>query len=210
VVVGNDTLAAWAEQHCDDVRVIPTCIEPADYVVRASWEIEDGPPVIGWIGSPATEHYLGLVSDALAETHRRTGAVLRIISGPGSVPPALEPFATRSIWTPESTRDIAGWDLGIMPLSDGVYERAKCGYKLLQYAASGVPVVGSPVGVNEQLIADMDGLAPCAPDEWTDALIELINDPDTRRGERAQRGLAVAERFSYSVWEQRWIDAVGW
>ena len=45
-----------------------------------------------------------------------------------------------------------------MPLHDGVYERAKCGYKLLQYAASGVPAVGSPVGVNVSIL-ERDGRA---------------------------------------------------
>jgi len=30
VVMGNDVLADWAAQHCGDVRVVPTCVEPAE------------------------------------------------------------------------------------------------------------------------------------------------------------------------------------
>lgn len=209
VVVGNEVLAEWAVQHCDDVRIVPTCIEPADYSPRTSWTIDAG-PVIGWIGSPATEPYLAAIAESLADVHRRTGAVLEVISGPGPVPPALIAFTRRTRWTPSSNRAIGRWDVGVMPLYDGAYERAKCGYKLLQYAASGVPAVGSPVGVNRRLLADMDGFAAETPDEWRDALVELIGEAADRRAQRAAKGFDVARAHSYEVWQSRWVEAVGW
>jgi glycosyltransferase involved in cell wall biosynthesis len=210
VIVGNDVLADWAADHNRDVRIVPTCVEPGDYAVRHHWEIDARPPVLGWIGSPATEGYLVDLAPALAEVHRRTGARLALVSGPGPVAPALAPFTDRAVWTPDSDRSIAGWDVGLMPLRDGVYERAKCGYKLLQYAASGVPAVGSPVGVNRELLATMDGLAPTTRDEWVDALTTILGEPAWRRFERATSGLAVAQRYSYQAWESAWFDAVGW
>ena len=52
-------------------------------------------------------------------------------------------------WTEQTeVASIASFDIGIMPLLDGSFERGKCGYKLIQYLVCGLPVVASPVGVN--------------------------------------------------------------
>lgn len=209
VIVGNQVLADWATGYCPDVRLIPTCVAPDDYRVKTSWELSD-PPVIGWIGSPATETYLAEIAPALAEVHRRTGAVLHMISGPGAVDPRLERFTRKTIWHVDSVRTLADWDVGVMPLRDGVYERAKCGYKLLQYAAAGVPAVGSPVGVNRQLLGEMGGLSPTDTASWVDALVDVLDRPAAARREQAELGLAVARRYSYEAWQDAWLDAVGW
>jgi glycosyltransferase involved in cell wall biosynthesis len=97
-----------------------------------------------------------------------------------------------------------------MPLPDRAYERAKCGYKLLQYAASGVPFVASPVGVNEQLIRRSEGVAATTIDEWVDGLVALLDEPATRRARRAAQGFELAAAYSYGRWQDTWIDAVGW
>lgn len=209
MIVGNEVLADWASGRCPDVRIIPTCIEPADYRTRSEWTV-GATPRIGWIGSPATEPYLLDIAPALAEVHRRTGARLELVSGDGPIPAELAPFSTKVRWSPGATAAIAAWDVGIMPLRDGVYERAKCGYKLLQYAASGVPAVASAVGVNAALLSSMDGLAPSSVSDWTDALVCVLAEPPDRRAERAARGFAVAERHAYDEWEAAWVDAVGW
>jgi glycosyltransferase involved in cell wall biosynthesis len=211
VIVGNDVLADWAAGRCRDVRIVPTCIEPTAYRRRTCWDVAGPHPTIGWIGSPATEQYLWDIEDALVEVHRRTGAQLHVISGSGSVPPGLAPFARRTRWDVTTSNDaISAWDVGVMPLRDGVYERAKCGYKLLQYAAAGVPAVGSPVGVNRPLLASMDGLAPVSTAEWVDSLVAVLEEPAGRRARRAACGTSVAAAYSYDAWEGSWLDAVGW
>jgi glycosyltransferase involved in cell wall biosynthesis len=209
VIAGNDVVAEWASGLCADVRVIPTCVEPSEYQPRSSWELAE-PPVIGWIGSPATEPYLEEIATSLAEVVRSSGARLEIISGPEPTSSALRPFSARTLWNEQATRRVGRWDIGIMPLADGVYERAKCGYKLLQYAASGVPVVASPVGVNREMLTAMDGLAATTADEWVDALTQLLSESAVRRARRAAQGFEVADRYSYDAWESSWLDAVGW
>jgi glycosyltransferase involved in cell wall biosynthesis len=188
---------------------VPTCVEPSEYRVRDAWEIAD-PPVLGWIGSPATEGYLVDIAGALAEVHQRTGARVAMVTGAGDVPAEIAAFTDKTVWTSESMRSIADWDVGLMPLRDGVYERAKCGYKLLQYAASGIPAVGSPVGVNRPMLDAMQGVAPATTDEWVEALIALLAEPAERRAERATAGLQLANAYSYEAWESAFLDAVGW
>jgi glycosyltransferase involved in cell wall biosynthesis len=207
VIAGNAVLADWASQHCDDVRIIPTCVRPSDYRQRVHWERADV-AVIGWIGSPATEPYVWGIAASLAAVCARLGARVEIISGRGEIPPILAPHADRIVWSADATARLAAWDVGIMPLHDGVYERAKCGYKLLQYAASGVPAIGSPVGYNTDLLKAMGAPMPTTGDEWADALFDVLSD-QSHRQRIARAGFDVAERHSYAHWFATWSAAVG-
>jgi len=209
VVVGNEVLAGWAARCNRDVVIIPTCVEPDDYVVRAQHAVA-AVPVIGWIGSPATERYLLDVADALLAVHRRTGAVLRVVSAGGADLGPLQPMVERVPWTPTTWRDaIATFDVGIGPLPDHAFARGKCAYKLLQYAAAGVPVVGSPVGSNATALERIGGIAATDSSEWTDALVDLLTAASDDRAAMAGRGLAgVREHYSFAAWSAVWRAAV--
>src|SRR5581483_8298606 len=66
-----------------------------------------------------------------------------------------------------------------MPLDDSQWARGKCGYKLLTYMACGIPVIASPVGMNEELLADSrPGISARSPREWTEGLEFLLSSPD--------------------------------
>ncbi|HQV57171.1 MAG TPA: glycosyltransferase [Ilumatobacteraceae bacterium] len=209
MIVGNQVLADWAVDHCSDVRLIPTCVEPDDYVDKTDFEVGEV-PLIGWIGSPATEHFVTQIAPALAVIHQRLGARLQLVSGTGATPAALAPFTDRVMWNEAVAAQLpARWDVGIMPLHDGVYERAKCGYKVLQYASAGLPTVGSPVGVNRQMLEQMDGFSATTTEEWVDALTSVLGESASRRQQRGRAGQAMAVTYSYREWEPAWRDAVG-
>jgi glycosyltransferase involved in cell wall biosynthesis len=76
-----------------------------------------------------------------------------------------------------------------MPLPDAPFERGKCGYKLIQCMACGVPVVASPVGVNVTLIRHGEnGFLAETDDQWLEALERLRDDSTFReRMGRASR-----------------------
>jgi len=210
VIAGNITIANWATEHCRDVRVIPTCVEPSDYRRRSDWTIANPEPLIGWIGSPATQGYLLDIAPALRSAHDRTGMRVEAIGASPDGLASLADFVTVVPWDRSSDQRISRWDVGVMPLRDGLYERAKCGYKLLQYAAAGVPAIASPVGVNSDILAATGGLAPLTVGEWAEALIELVNAPASKRQVMAEAGFDVADAHSYGTWHDRWVDAVGW
>ncbi len=68
-----------------------------------------------------------------------------------------------------------------MPVPDRPFERGKCGYKALQYMASGVPVVASAVGGNLGVVANgVDGFLVQSYPEWLRALERLVADPELR------------------------------
>jgi glycosyltransferase involved in cell wall biosynthesis len=77
--------------------------------------------------------------------------------------------------------DLLKMHIGVMPLKSGPWFEGKCGFKLIQYLACGIPAIASPVGVNSQIVRhDKDGFIASNKEEWVRYLKMLINDPDLR------------------------------
>ena len=209
VVAGNDYLADRASRTARRVVVVPSCVEPSAYPVKTSYGLAD-PPKLVWVGSPATETYLLSVAPSLLEVHRRTGVRLRVVSaGSGSLGP-LDKMVDRVAWSAEGVAAaLTGADVAIAPLTDSPYARGKSAYKLLQYAATGLPMVGSPVGANAPALDTLGGLAERSTLDWTEALVGLLaaaNDVRARLGAIARRG--VEEHYSFARWTPAWRAAV--
>lgn len=209
VIAGNATLAEEASRWNRNVTVIPSCVDPEQYTRKTDFAIESTPRAV-WIGSPATERYLRDIESALLRAHDETGMRLRVISaGNGTLGP-LDAIVDRAEWSPRSFgAALADADLGLMPSPDTAWARGKCGYKLLQYGAAALPMIGDPVGVNAEILKRGDGLAPRSQDEWADALVGFFSESPKRRRERGHAGYrAVLDHYSFSAWEPAWRQAV--
>ncbi|AWJ93513.1 glycosyl transferase, group 1 (plasmid) [Azospirillum baldaniorum] len=181
VTVGNGYLAGRAESAgARHVEILPTVVDLDHYPVPSPTE-PSRPMVVGWIGSPITEHYLDLIAGPLRDVMETEGVRISLVGASPAALGALRP--DRYLWEEETeSRRIAGFDVGVMPLSDTPWERGKCGYKLIQYMACGKPVVASPVGMNRDIVEHgVNGFLATTPEDWTMALGRLAADPDLRR-----------------------------
>jgi glycosyltransferase involved in cell wall biosynthesis len=87
-----------------------------------------------------------------------------------------------------------------MPLPDEPWTRGKCGYKLIQYMACGLPVVASPVGVNADIVRHGEnGFLAATEGQWAEALAQLITQPDLRRRMGSAGRQRVQSEFSLQV-----------
>ncbi|MGA0059112.1 MAG: glycosyltransferase [Planctomycetota bacterium] len=162
------------------------------------------------MGTRSGEQYLRAIAPALASVHRATGARLTIIGDPAApIPVELRAFTDRRPWSLDVAHTtLADFDVGIMPLLDTPYERGKCAYKLLEYGASDLPSVASPVGANRPIIQAASALGP-ALSEWQDALIEMLAATDSRREAWGRRlGDTVRADYAFSTWLPTWHAAV--
>ena len=198
VVAGNDYLAERARAAgATRVAILPTVVDLARYT--APPPTEDGPPVIGWIGTPLTAAYLEEVRPALTSFVESGKAKLLLIGGGEGALAGLE--ATRLDWSEErEAADVARLDIGLMPIPDEPFERGKCGYKLIQYMAQARPVIASPVGVNVKLVKESGaGYLAATPPQWFDALLALTSDAGKRREMGAAGRRAVAAEYCPAV-----------
>ena len=180
VIVGNDYLAEKAESaRAGRVELLPSVIDlqrfPND--VRQ----HSDPFTIGWIGTPVTSRYLLLVHEALQQLSLPGGFRL-VTVGAGS--PRLSGVPVENWDWSEGTEvsSLKCFDVGIMPLSDDLWAQGKCGYKLIQYMACGLPVVASPVGSNRQIVEHgVNGFLASSPNQWVECLTQLGLNSELRR-----------------------------
>lgn len=194
VIAGNRYLADRAMvASAHKVELLPSVVDVSRYAIKQH-TIERAFEV-GWIGSPVTVPNLDLIRDALNMFHR--DAKFRIVLiGAGDANPFPDIPTTRLRWSEESELTIGQkFDIGVMPLIDGPFERGKCGYKLIQYMAGGIPVIASPVGVNRQIVEpNINGYLAESAEDWLAALRELINNPQ-KRSEMGMAGRQKAEQM---------------
>jgi glycosyltransferase involved in cell wall biosynthesis len=166
--------------------------------------------VLGWAGTAGGLRYLDALGPALRELAQRRSILVRVISGgyrrvelPG-VPVDVRP------WRPETQlEDLASFDIGLVPLNDSPFERAKFPFKLLQYLALGTPAVVARVGTAAELIRNGEnGLLASASHEWCDALERLIDDLELRRRLAARGRDTVAAQFTIERVAPLFIEAV--
>lgn len=211
VIASNAVIAEQCAAFASAVEIIPSCVDVSRYEVKADYEVHD-PPRIGWIGSASTENYLEGIRPALEEVHRRTEATLVIVgSSRGSALQGSLMPVTRIPWTLNIEYSaLAALDVGIMPLADRPWERAKAAYKLVQYGAAALPILGSPVGLSDELLRQSGAPAPRTSGQWVDALLDIL---DMSASARAKLGRAarrtVETHYSYGAWEDTWRRRVG-
>ena len=181
VVCGNEYLAQRARQAgAAWVEVLPTVIDLDRYPLsEAPHKVLDIPRIV-WIGSPSTARYLNQLTQPLQELSQKVPFVLRVI-GANFEAPGVK---IECIPWLEATEvgDISACDVGIMPLQDSPWELGKCGYKLIQYMACGLPVVASPVGVNKSIVQDgLNGYLADNAEDWLGALEGLLLNSQLRK-----------------------------
>jgi glycosyltransferase involved in cell wall biosynthesis len=206
VIAGNEYLAQYARASGAKAIVIPTVVDTEAYLPRGA-DDSHRPPWIGWVGSPSTAPYLRGVEGALGFFAADGSAHVRVI-GAGST--RLSFPAEYLDWREEEEiQRIRELDLGIMPLPDDPWTKGKCGFKLIQYMACGLPVVASPVGVNREIVVDGEnGFWAQTEGEWRVALARLLQSAELRRtmGEKGRR--RVVEEYSLARWRAPFVQAL--
>jgi glycosyltransferase involved in cell wall biosynthesis len=216
VIAGNAYLAEQAARWTDErsIQVIPTCVDPQRYPLaeprQRSAQGRFVPPSEGielvWVGSSSTLQGLQAITPLLEAIGRSVpGVRLKLLCDRfltlRHLPVVPVPWSEAS-----EAAEIARADIGISWLPDDAWSRGKCGLKVLQYLAAGLPVIANPVGVQIEMVRHGEtGFLARTPAQWIDAVRRLADDAELRkRLGRAGRRL-VEERYSVAVGAARWI-----
>ncbi|HFE1644838.1 TPA: glycosyltransferase, partial [Escherichia coli] len=176
VTVGNRYLEELSRENgAKNVKIIPTVININRYHNQPTVLFDE--IKIGWIGSPSTTKYLKIIWPVLEKLSSKKHIKLITIGADkiNDCPIPLEQYP----WTLDTECEILNdISFGVMPLEDGLWERGKCGYKLIQYMASCKPVIASNVGVNTEIVTPKVGFLASDETEWLDAFNKFIDNPE--------------------------------
>ncbi|MBI5180518.1 MAG: glycosyltransferase family 4 protein [Nitrospirae bacterium] len=226
VIVGNDFLKEYAVKYNKNVKVVPTVIDMRRYPPplnplpqgegRFGQENQNKAipsPLVGegkgegdriiicWIGLAYNIDYLKQLTDVFRKLSDKI--FLKIISNKGIEIEGVNIIFKK--WSIETeVEEIQGSHIGIMPLNDDEWSRGKCGLKILQYMAAGIPSVASPVGVNKEIISDgVNGFLASSEDEWYEKLLKLCDDPELRKRMGNAGRKTVEDKYSINIWAPR-------
>lgn len=176
LTVGNAYLAEHARQAgASSIQILPSVVDTDHYSI--AFDKVQSEFIIGWIGTPKTVHFLEIIKPALVAI---LDANTRFIIVGADVPESMRDLPIEAQPWKEDTEieQIQQFDVGIMPLLDAPFERGKCGYKLIQYMACGLPVIASPVGVNQEIVEPgINGYLASTTQQWIDAFLQLRENP---------------------------------
>ena len=207
VVAGNEFLhdQVLSVTEPSRIHVIPTCVDAERYPMAA--HKPDRPTThLVWVGSSSTIRGLELLAPILENVGKgNAGLRLKVICDRSL---ALQHLPVDFCPWREKTEadDIAAADVGISWLPDDPWSRGKCGLKVLQYMAAGLPVVANRVGVQAQMVKHGEtGFLAETPAQWQEAIVRLAGDPALRRrmGRAARR--RVEAEYDVPVGASLWL-----
>jgi len=208
IFAGNEYLAHYARQYNDQVWVIPTTID-TDHLHNRLVEHENKDLItIGWTGSRTTLKFLTPLYLTLKKIQELYPIRLLVICD--VAPPKFDGIHIDYLpWKLDTEiDDLLQMDIGIMPLPNNKWSQGKCGFKILQYLALGIPAIASPIGVNTDIIEEgQNGFLATNESEWIDALSKLIENPQLR----TKMGLAgrktIENRYSVKAIRDQYLQA---
>lgn len=208
VVCGNRYLGEKVRPLNSTICHVPTSVDQDEYTARTYERVSEVqresavPPVLGWMGTAGNLKYLTIAAEALRKLAQEMPFELRIVVPDISPLREIDLSGVRVIheqWQPEhEVAQLRQFDIGLMPLfPNQEWDIYKCGLKLIQYLAVGIPGIAAPVGVNTEILDhNQNGIAAATTEEWLTALRLLTTHPEIRQqmGERGRK--TVEQKYS--------------
>lgn len=208
VIAGNNFLAQEVLAHGANCKicVIPTCVDTKKYRPKDDYAIEKMFTLV-WIGSSSTLQGLHRFRSALEQIGEAvSGIQLKLICDK-----FIRFQFLKTIHCPWSesteTSDLADSDAGISWIPDDPWSKGKCGLKLIQFMAAGLPVIANPIGVHPEMIEQrINGFLVNSPDGWINAINELKNQKDLREMMGRNGRNFVQEFYSIEIGFKKWRE----
>ena len=212
VVVSTPFLYDFYKDWNPNIRVIRNSVYLPQFVKRQTQKTK---PVIGWVGalgyrSGDIETLRDWLPDLLEEHDL-------IFQHSGHVPSQGD-FAAQSGINPERLRTLPmqpmshyhmlfTMDIGLVPLNDIPFNRAKSFIKGLEYSASAIPFVAQALPEYERLWEDGIGYLAVTPEDWR-VQVERLLEYKLRKRAAAEQYRLVSEKHTIQQREDEWRQVI--
>jgi glycosyltransferase involved in cell wall biosynthesis len=208
VFCGNSFLLDEAKKYRNaGAYYVPTVVDIDEYPVKTHGEKR--PFVVGWMGSSSTLRYLSDIKEFILSFRHNRHIIFKFVA---DMPSGMEGEGiVFEKWEKDKEKSLLlSFDAGIMPARDDIWSQGKCGLKLIQYMASGLPSIAHPVGVAKDIIEDgINGFLRNDPSGWKDAVEILSKDTALRNsmGNTARKDMEA--KYSLKYWGPEIVEIIG-
>jgi glycosyltransferase involved in cell wall biosynthesis len=181
VTSGSPHIAEYARSKGAEAVVIPTVVDTRRFRPAEFREAEVS--TIGWIGTHGTYPFVERLLPIFERLAREVRFRLTIVgSGRDSIAVNGVEVETRPWLMEREVADFQSLDIGVYPIADDAWSAGKAGFKAVQYMATGVPFVMSPVGVCAAMgVPEETHFAAVSDDDWFESLRRLVTDIELRK-----------------------------
>ncbi len=209
VISGSPYLTQFSEKYNKNVIEIPTSIDLIKYQINEKIKDENEDVfIIGWIGSKTTSVNLLEIIPSLLKFSSRFNMKLKLIGFDDNLVYKLEDINYELItWSSETeVKVMKSFDVGIMPLIDIPFINGKCGFKLIQYMACGLPTISTPFEANTKINRNNKNLHATTMEEWYIVLKNIYDDLNTFKLIGNENLYIVNEFYSIQINNKKYIE----
>jgi glycosyltransferase involved in cell wall biosynthesis len=205
ITAGNDYLYNYARLFNENIIRIPTCLDVENGYLQSK-EYSKKKVNVGWTGSHSTLKYLDEIVPIINDLQKDFDFNFLVIADKNPLLPVKNfQFIPWNIST--EADDLLKLDIGVMPLMADAWSEGKCGFKLIQYFACGIPSVASPVGVNKVIVDEgVNGFLCSTNGDWILSLQKLLADKFLRQKMGAAGRKKIIEQYSIQSQATKFIQ----
>jgi glycosyltransferase involved in cell wall biosynthesis len=175
IFAGNQYLAGEAKKYNSAVAVIPTSVEVDKY--NLSCQKDDAAFELVWIGSKSTRKYIEEIIPSLEIAAQTIPNLrLKIIADFELTSPILN---IKNVAWAEHTEaiELCKAEIGLAPMPENNWTKGKCALKVLQYMATGLPVISSQSGVNAYVVENgISGYLASDNSQWSELIVQMSKE----------------------------------
>jgi hypothetical protein len=180
-LTANDVLAQKLRGWGARTTVFPMALDERIWTIRQSERLGSGVRV-GWSGGAANLRYLEAIEPALLQA-QAASPNLELVVHCGQRPKfkSLQRYTHIPFTGGEEPAVVRSFDIGLAPLPDNEFAAGKSPIKCIQYMATGVAPVVSPIGATRAMFIDgRTGVMVRSLEDWQEALVKLAKDSKLR------------------------------
>ena len=199
------------------VRVVRNAVDPAWYAGAPEPGLAGDPRVV-YHGVPVRLRDYQVARSAVDAVALETPGLRRVWLGAANEPRVVAAMDEVRPWV-DGLAAFGGAlvaarpDIGLAPLLDEPFNRAKSELHWLEYAMAGAPTIVSGMegpGPYDVVRSGVDGLVASSPSDWERHLRSLASSPDLRLEIATRARERVLAEYTVSARAQEWADTYRW
>lgn len=199
IIVGNKFLKREIQKlGGKNIHIIPTLVD----IPKLNKSKKYKKFTVVWIGSQSTSKYLNVIKETIKSLSQHN--IQFIIIGPYKLDFKFKNLKVIQ-WKLKTYKKILSKShVGIMPLDNTIWERGKCGYKILQYYSYGLPAIVSPIGFNKEIINEnITGYFVRKNRDWYKYIV-FLNNNKLKAKQMGHKGyFFLKKNFDFIQWSKK-------